>query len=1121
MQFGRSFVLLVVVFLYVFQIYARSYEETGKIPIQNFTTKDYLAAAINNCVVEDENGLIYVGNNLGVLQFDGNQWTTIKINSDKRVFALNVDSLGVVYVGAEEELGYLWPDSKGVLKYISILKYVPKYYNSIGRVNKILYYMGNVYFQTTKEMVLIWNGESINVIKLEGLENMFLARDKLFFYKKGGKFKYFKNKSLHFVDIEGDLSKFVIKAFLPLSFKETLVVTEKNGLFVLSEVDKYQYELNEFNTELDLFFNANTIKNALFLESGNISIGTYDQGIVVMNNKGRLVQFVNEKSSLQDLTIEGQFQDSHGSLWVALRNGISKIDINSPLVYFQKDLGLNGTIEKVIRSNGFLYVAGGQGLYCLEKPIKIKEYEKVYNYSKFKKIFNGQCWDVLNYKTNQGEFLMIASTQGTFIVDKFQKVSKISSYDPNVLYQSPKDPNRVFVGLFPGFASIYFEKGKWKDEPKMEQITEKVFRMVMDKDGSYWLGTNQPAQGVINLIINRYNSQLSSIQIQRYDTTAGLPNQFIYPEMGSNGVVFTTTKGIYGFDEETSEFSTNPFYGVPFSDGSYCIHNFRMDNMGNAWVCSIDSNEKVDIGYLWNDQQGQYQWENRPFRNISESVIMAIYHEENGITWLGGPDGLFRYDAFLDVDYSNKFSCLIRNVSVGRGTLLFGGAYLNESNNIVYTQPNNMMPELQYQDNTVSFQFSAHSKEGKSVDRFSFKLEGFDDHWTEYKSDVSAKYTNLHEGEYTFRVIAKNLYDEESTEAVYNFTILPPWYRTVVAYIAYIILIIAFIYAIVQFSVYRLKAAEKRLKAIVADRTAEVVKQREEISEKNKDILASITYAQNIQKAMLPTSDDLERMIPDSFLLFKPRDIVSGDFYWALEKDEKVFYCTADCTGHGVPGAFMSMICTSFLTEAVKSNDLSNPSDIFSFVRNQIIEYLKQESNTQKDGMDATLCVLSRKKGQPYLNVACANNSLYILRKNKLDLLEVTSEINGEIVSNMLNPVLEKEQLGLFQIKEDRQPVGLLSGDLVPFTNHEFKLMSGDIIYTFTDGFQDQFGGSKGKKFMIKRLKQLLMEIGEMPIKDQRNVLDENLIDWIGTENNKGEIFKQVDDVLVIGVEIV
>lgn len=284
---------------------------------------------------------------------------------------------------------------------------------------------------------------------------------------------------------------------------------------------------------------------------------------------------------------------------------------------------------------------------------------------------------------------------------------------------------------------------------------------------------------------------------------------------------------------------------------------------------------------------------------------------------------------------------------------------------------------------------------------------------------------------------------------------------------------------------------ERGLEQKVKERTEEVVRQKEEIETKNgqleilyKQVTDSILYAKRIQDAILPPDSLIRELVPNCFVLFKPKDIVSGDFYWFEKKDELVYFASVDCTGHGVPGAFMSLVGHNVLKDILNNTELKKPGGILNKMREEVVKTLHADTDEQsaKDGMDMTLCAINYKTLE--LQYAAAYNALYIVR-------------NGE----------------LMEFPANKFPIGKFVGEHRDFDNHVVQLKKGDTIYCFSDGYADQFGGPKGKKFMVGNFRKLLTEVSKSEIKDQHYILEKALTDWQGSH-------EQVDDILLIGVRV-
>jgi serine phosphatase RsbU (regulator of sigma subunit)/Tfp pilus assembly protein PilF len=276
----------------------------------------------------------------------------------------------------------------------------------------------------------------------------------------------------------------------------------------------------------------------------------------------------------------------------------------------------------------------------------------------------------------------------------------------------------------------------------------------------------------------------------------------------------------------------------------------------------------------------------------------------------------------------------------------------------------------------------------------------------------------------------------------------------------------------------RLKITRKQ-KDVIESQKEIVEKAHFELEEKNKEILDSINYAKRIQSAILPPDNFVKEHLPNSFIIYKPKDIVAGDFYWVEYRNKKVLFAVADCTGHGVPGAMVSVVCNNALNRSVREHGLIEPGRILDKSRKIVIEEFEKSDEDVNDGMDIALCALKGNK----LEFAGANNPLWIIR-------------DGEINSIIAN----------------KQPIGKFDNAL-PYTNHSIDLQKGDSLYIFTDGFVDQFGGPRGKKFMYKPFRELLLSIQDQSMENQKIIIEESFNKWKGN-------LEQIDDVCVIGVRI-
>lgn len=293
-----------------------------------------------------------------------------------------------------------------------------------------------------------------------------------------------------------------------------------------------------------------------------------------------------------------------------------------------------------------------------------------------------------------------------------------------------------------------------------------------------------------------------------------------------------------------------------------------------------------------------------------------------------------------------------------------------------------------------------------------------------------------------------------------------------------------FLVVVIVFVVYNSYKNKKRANKLLEEKNTHISNQRDQILKQKEEITSSIKYAERIQRAILPKDEVINEILPDNFILFKPRDIVSGDYYWSTKKNNKIVIAAADCTGHGVPGAFMSMLGVSFLNEIVNKKNVLSAGEILSDLRNHVKDTLGQtgKAGEAKDGMDIALCVIDYENLK--MQYAGAYNPLYYFR-------------GGEF----------------FEVKADKMPIGIHVKEKDTFTNHLLDIEKGDTYYIFSDGFVDQFGGEKGGKYKAKPFKTLLSELSKLPMKEQKERLEVEFDQWKGRH-------EQVDDVTIIGLKI-
>jgi serine phosphatase RsbU (regulator of sigma subunit) len=365
-------------------------------------------------------------------------------------------------------------------------------------------------------------------------------------------------------------------------------------------------------------------------------------------------------------------------------------------------------------------------------------------------------------------------------------------------------------------------------------------------------------------------------------------------------------------------------------------------------------------------------------------------------------------------------------------------------------------------------------------------LDGLDTTWQAETQQTEMNYPYLKPGTYTFKLIAKNHEGTwNSVPSSIQFTIEPPFWQTPWFILSVIVLLVVSIYGFILWRERNHRLERIKLEQTVNERTWELAQKNDELAARNNDIMDSIRYAKRIQTAVMPTTQTFEQYLPEHFVFFRPRDIVSGDYYWLGRMGNRTLFTAVDCTGHGVPGAFLSMLGIAFLNEIVSRNPEMTAADILGQLRAQIISSLKQtgQAGGSQDGMDMALCIIDEQSHT--VQFSGANNPLLLYRNDEEALM----------------------------YKADKMPIGIYQGGQREFTNHTINYQTGDTVYVFSDGYPDQFGEKTNRKYMRKRFKEFLQTIQSYDMQRQQQLIVTEFDSWKGTRD-------QIDDVLVIGVRL-
>lgn len=1064
----------------------------------NITTKDGLSQSTINCITQDNEEYIWVGTEDGLNRYNGQNTTVFKRDPN--------DSTSI----SDNEIERLYIDDNGVL-------WIATINGGLNRFDKNT--QGFTHFRHDENDPNSLSDDMVTDIIRKDESTIWVST----------------SHGLNTVDINtGEVTSITTESNESM-FNDNIrcLLMDAQGLLWLGTANdgvvSYDHSTGYFNRYLslndsiiDTIAYSNRIRYLYEDSRGNLWIGKDGGGLTIFDRESHteviFLENGSDPTSLSNNRVTSIVEDELGQLWVGTENGLNIFNYETQnfKVFESDDLEPASISANYIRC---LYEDAAKTMWVGTYTAGINTYHGISNkFNHFKKELHSEYSLSSNLVLAFGE-----DPRGILWVGTFE--SGLSAFDreKREVTHYPRSVNKthskilaihvtgdsaVWFGTWGGGINYYNhvtgEFGKPLSVDNESGISDNdVTCFIEDDKGFFWLGTYGGG-------VNRYDPRTG--EFTAYMKDDGLVSNFVFDLLfDSEGNLWVATKhGLNRFNLETNEIELfeKDDLGTGLSNNS--VHVLHEDKSGNLWMGTKYGLNQINLESM--DMNVIHEVD-----GLAGDIVYGILEDEEGYLWVSTTNGLSKFKAS---EFDEKGAMAFKNYSAmdglqdnefnqnayyrsKTGELFFGG--VNGYNhfypkditdnthipNIVLTSfkiygrevpldsaiGQKTFIELSYKDNFFSFEFAALDYIASEKNMYRYMMEGLDDNWSIPSTRPFANYTNLGGGDYVFRVQGTNndgVWNEEGVAI--HIRIIPPFYKTTWFFVMCAIVALLSFMLFVRVREAKIKQEKKILEEKVAQRT-------EELAQKNRDIVDSINYARTIQEAILPERQYIFDHLQDAFILYLPKDIVSGDFYWFAKKDNKKIIAAVDCTGHGVPGAFMSMIGNNLLNQIVIENGITDPGKILEALNKGVQRALKQGSETQdtNDGMDVALCVIDSDTDE--LHFAGAYRPLYYVSTKELD------KTSGD-----------KYPIGGAHVALDR-----------PFFTKTKKLKKGDSFYIFSDGYPDQFGGPKGKKFMGKRFTQLILDICELPMQEQRAKFEEALSDWASD-------YEQVDDILVIGV---
>jgi serine phosphatase RsbU (regulator of sigma subunit)/ligand-binding sensor domain-containing protein len=1130
-------------------------------------------------IARDSSNNMFFANRKGILRYNGGNWNLIK--TPVMPYTMHRwPGQERIYIGADQDIGYLRQDSRGFYHYQSLSpdKKLKGEFINIEPVDSVLYFM------STRSLIRVDPQDPSRRRTWQAGKNEpftgLIHNDEHVFVNLWNKGLHRLQKDTLFPIVSGFWTKNQEILFsLPHTDERLILGTDDNKLYLFDGMKFYNFRLkNQSYLEESILAGARNISGRHF------ALFTLAGGVLVVDKTTREIDYtINYQTGLPDDEVQALGLDRNQGLWISHADGISRADLTLPVKNFSSYPGLEGNLINALEMDSTLYLATGEGLYYLAKekkyreqeitvrveeevpveprpkaetqtsppeedpPVQTEPEEKPENKIKpdstdqekeagaFKKFFNKifgkkeeespqetkprerppeepagqekqttpgraserptpepQTQTRVSYKKKKIYSLQSVSHRYKKVEGLEGKVERLlpfaagflaSTHDGLYYINQQKEVAEILSGTYPldiipykqrgvliatrsGILQVNRQGDDWSQQQYLPEINEPVYSMAYNKrSGSLWAGAENKAYR----IALDWSGEITAMQ--SYSLPSEYSERYRVRMIEDNPHLFLST-GIYQYKAAPDTFAYRPRYkndSLSLSDYQYILSHHDV-----SWI--------KNNGY-W-QTVGQKPQQNQTlsrFLRLFENIQNLSLSRQNHL-WVIEDNQLYRVDLNEGIPDDTYFRAYFSSIRSGDDHH-FRRFHL----------------DIHKENTPLEFRIAAPQYLKQEANQYQYKIEGLMEDWSQWSDDPTIRIF-AQKGEYTVIARARNIWGQINQTRRIHYQVPPPFTETRMFYGLLTLGVGGLLFMMIKLRERKLKRDKRTLEEAVRQRTAtieeqkaeiatqrdEILQQKNTIERKNEEITGSIEYAWRIQTALLPKQEQFNHHFSDHFILFKPRSIVSGDFYWIHQNDGKIFVTAADCTGHGVPGAFMSMLGISYLNEIV-GNSHSNhktAADILNQLRQTIKNSLHQtgKRDLTKDGMDMAFCIIDKNKMT--LDFAGAFNPLYLFR-------------NGTFEKHLA----------------DRMPVGIYHTEKATFTNHHLDLHPGDTLYLFSDGYIDQLGGPDHKKFKSKNFVTLLQDIYTLPMDEQKKILEEQFETW------KGQNF-QVDDVIVLGLKI-
>lgn len=715
---------------------------------------EYNAGMQNLGIEQDSRGFIYLANNFGLLEFDGAEWVTFPVINGSKVRDIAIAENGKIYTAAQGEFGYFKPNRLSSLSYYSLFNDLPDEHKNIDEVWKVFRGANEVYFCAFNKIFVFFQDRLADVINVPWSENFYFVNNRLYAQTtEEGLQVLFNGEFNPIQDLALNPDETVV-SIIKDSENSLLFITNRGR--IISSSGSVRMTLQNVIGTTENF----TLTTAIRLRNGNIALGTEKNGLLIISEGGNQISHLTKNVGLSSRDVVNMHEDQDGNLWVAHSNGLSVVELGLPFTYISEEQGLPGSGYDAYADAEKLYLATNLGLFSSPLESPALNFNLVQNTV-------GQSYSIAEINDR----LFLGHHTGSYEVIN-ERANLIN--DDDGMWKVMKDPvlgNKVIAGTYTGLDLLELRREDIVKLKRIPGLQESSRVMEFDEYGNLWM--THGYKGVFKITLS--TSMDSIKELRYYGKDEGLPSkEHVNVYKINNKLLFTTIDGIYRYDyQNDSFFKDSVEFNIKALDQP--INVLTEDGNGNIYYLA-----RLSMGILKKGAGSNYvantQIFNKVFGRLNDDLVNVSIINANNIL-LGAKEGFVIYNP-LSPGFNNvEHETYIRQVKTGADEeIIYSGNDIDGSDTT---------SKIIFSQNSLSFRYSSNFLSDYEDTEYRYFLEGFDESWSGWSQTNSVNYTNLFEGDYVFHVKARNIYDEESTEAAYAFRILPPWYRSKYAYAGY------------------------------------------------------------------------------------------------------------------------------------------------------------------------------------------------------------------------------------------------------------------------------------------------------------------------------------------------